>query len=727
LDNYQSNLPTQTTAFVGRDVEVTEVAKALSQARVVTLCGVGGVGKTRLALQVAGHILPHFQEGAWLVELASVGAAEAVEDAVAAALGVQPSPGGSLERVLIDYLRSKSLLLVLDNCEHLLSAVARLVDVALRSAPGLRILATSREGLAVSGEHLITVPSLQTPEPGMPVDDVLTTEAVRLFTERAQESRSNFEHTAEGTAAVAAICRRLDGIPLAIELAAARVRVMTPGEILEHLDRRFKLLTAGRRTAVSRHQTLQSTLDWSYDLLDEPERLVFRRLSVFAGDFELATAQEVIADEGLDRFEIADLIFRLVDKSLVTAQPNLDLTRYRLLETIRDYASERLLEVGESDAAGRRHSLHYLALAEDLGPRLCTKDEMAIRERIERELDNFRAALRWAVDARDADTALRLVDAFSNAGSIRTPFGTVALEAAGLPGARSHPLVAVALAAAAAALAVQGANQHAGELVEDALAAVESVADPVVRGRVRCHTCSNVAMVPHLQHDIDRFIEVARTWVESASALADPFEISQALNLLGSLTPDPADGVALCEKSLALARAGGSPSRIAYALIVLSARVGELDQDRAEVLLKEAIDAASTARSDWADGFAAQQLSLVQVQKGDLRGAAGTMVDNAERAYARGDQFAASIALFHLASVLASLGRAEAALLIGGWCDHHGAVFAAGNPTPVIGDFLRLWAGQSPSQVEAVKQRAASLDVNAVVRLAREQLAMLDA
>jgi predicted ATPase/class 3 adenylate cyclase len=727
LDTYPSNLPTQSTAFIGRDTEVIEVAKALSEGRVITLCGVGGVGKTRLALQVAGHVLPQFEDGAWLVELASVGAAEAVEDSVAAALGVQPSPGGSLEQTLVDYVRNKSLLLVLDNCEHLLNAVAGFVDRAVRSAPGLTVLATSREGLAVPGEHLITVPSLEVPDPDMAVQDVLTTESVRLFTQRAQEAQSQFELTAEVGDAVAAICRRLDGIPLAIELAAARVRVMTAVEILEHLDRRFKLLTAGRRTAVSRHQTLQSTLDWSYDLLDEPERLVFRRLSVFAGDFELGAAQAVASDEELDRFEVTELIFRLVEKSLLVAQPNRDFTRYRMLETIRDYAWERLLASGESEATGQRHSHHFLALAEELGPKLCTKEEMPARARIERDLDNFRAALRWAIDAGEADTALRLVDAFFNAGSVRSPYGIVPSEAAALGEAEGHPLTAVAYASAAAALAAQGENQSAAELVEAALASAESLRGSPFHDRVLCHVFASVAMVPHLQGDMVRFIGVARTWLEMGKALGDAFETSQALNLLGSLTPDPSEGVAMCEESLDLARAGGSPSRIAYALIVLSSRVGEVDPERAEALLKEAIDAALIARNDWLDAFAAQQLSIVQAQKGDLHRAAATMVNNAERACIAGDQFAMSIALYHLASVLASLEQDDMALLLGAWCEHNSAIYSIDNPSfaTITGDFVRLRASRSTSELVSLKQRAAKFDANAVVRLAREHLASL--
>jgi predicted ATPase/class 3 adenylate cyclase len=332
LDSYRGNLPTQPTAFVGREAQVLEVAKAIEEARVVTLCGVGGVGKTRLAYQAGAHVLPRFPDGVWVVELASVGAADAVDETVASALGIQPAPGRTLAQSLHDHLGTKTILLVLDNCEHLLNPVAAFVDDAQRAAPGLTVLATSREGLGVAGERLMTVPSLEVPAPDMAVEDLVVTEAVRLFVGRAEETHATFTLSEGQATAVGELCRRLDGIPLAIELAAARVRVMTPKEILDHLDRRFKLLTAGRRTAATRHQTLQSTLDWSHDLLEEPERVVFRRLSVFAGDFDRSMVEVVVADDELDPFEVADALFKLVEKSLVMAQPGSELTRYRLLE-----------------------------------------------------------------------------------------------------------------------------------------------------------------------------------------------------------------------------------------------------------------------------------------------------------------------------------------------------------------------------------------------------------
>jgi predicted ATPase/class 3 adenylate cyclase len=729
LDSYRGNLPTQPTAFVGRDTEVAEISKALGEARMITLCGVGGVGKTRLALQVAADVLPHFPDGAWVVELASVGAAEAVEEAVASALGVQPAPGSTLGHVVLDNLKSKSLLLILDNCEHLLNAVASFVDSALRTAPALTILATSREGLAVSGERLVTVPSLCMPDATMDIEDLVITDAVRLFTERAQDARSNFDAKSEDVRAIGELCRRLDGIPLAIELAAARIRVMAPKEILDHLDRRFKLLTAGRRTAVSRHQTLRNTLDWSYDLLEEGERIVFRRLSVFFGGFDLSVAELVLSDYEIDAFDIADLVFRLVEKSLVVAQPSSGLTRYRLLETIRDYSWEQLTASGESDDLARRHCRQYLDLAEEFAPGLCGPQEMEARGRIETELDNFRAALRWAIDADEVDLALRLVDALSIAGSIRSPFGTLPIEASEMDGARGHPLVSVALAAAAAALNAQGDHRRAMELAEDSLASAYACRGIPSGNQALCHTFGNVSMVANIQHDLTQFVAMARTWVEVALELDDPFEISQAFNLLGSIVPDPKEGLDACERAVALAHDLGSPSRIAYASISLGTRLSEVDLERAEAVFAEAIEAARRAQNDWIDSFAANQLAVLQARMGNLGSAARTLAERSKLESLKGDHFAASISLNHLAAMFGSMGDEEMALLLAAWGEQQGATFDWTNPmfAGLTCDPNALFNSQSESDRGELLRKVATLHSSEIIEMARERLGRLSA
>jgi predicted ATPase/class 3 adenylate cyclase len=724
LDTYRGNLPIQPTEFVGREAQVLEVAKALDEARVVTLCGVGGVGKTRLAFQAGAHVLPRFPDGVWVVELAGIGADEAVDETVASALGIQPAPGRTLAQSLRDHLGTKTILLILDNCEHLLNPVAAFVDGALRAAPGLTILTTSREGLGVAGERLVTVPSLELPAPDMAVEELVVTESVRLFVGRAEEAHAAFA-LSEGLApAVGELCRRLDGIPLAIELAAARVRVMTPKEILGHLDRRFKLLTAGRRAAATRHQTLQSTLDWSHDLLDEPEKVVFRRLSVFAGDFDRSMAEVVVVDDELDPFEVADALFKLVEKSLVVAKPGSEMTRYRLLETIRDYAWERLSDAGEAEELSSRHGAHFLALAEELGPQLCDAREMEARARIEQEIENLRTALRWAVDAGEADMALRLVDALSNAGSLRSPFGTLPFDVTQLAGAADHPQRAVALASAAAALEAQGDHQRAATLTDTALEVANAAPQSEVGDRVRCHVFGNVAMVSHIQQDLVTFTEMARSWLASARRIDDPFEVSQALNLLGSLLVDPAEGLEAIESALAIAREVGSPSRIAYTSLVLGARLSEVDVDRAEAAFAEGLAAARIVRNDWIDTFSGTQLAVLQGRKGDLAAAAATLVDVVERAELKEDRFAIALGLHYLTTVFAEMGDGETATLLAAWSEHHGAPLDYSHPTFAgwAEGLVMMRDRQTESERRDVTDRAAALDAAEIVVLARRRV-----
>ena len=351
LDAPRGNLPRQVTSFIGRDDELARIESELEQTPVVTLTGVGGVGKTRLALEVASRLASRCADGAWLVELAGVRETDAVADAVLDVFGVDR---GALttEQMLLQFLRGKELLLVLDNCEHVLRASAGLVGELVRECPGARVLATSREGLNVAGERILVVASLDVPDDAGPIHDkavddatvdaITRSDAVRLFAERARAVRAGFDIDAGNAAAVAQVCRRLDGVPLAIELAAARIGMLTPAELAERLDQRFRVLTGIERGAVERHQTLRAAIDWSYDLLTEPERRVLERLSVFAGGFTLAAAEAVAAGPDVDTFDVFELLAALVARSLVVADREGTGTRYRLLETIRQYAQERL-------------------------------------------------------------------------------------------------------------------------------------------------------------------------------------------------------------------------------------------------------------------------------------------------------------------------------------------------------------------------------------------------
>jgi predicted ATPase/DNA-binding CsgD family transcriptional regulator/tetratricopeptide (TPR) repeat protein len=411
------NLPARLTSFVGREHEIAEVGALLADQRLVTLVGAPGVGKTRLALQLASQALSKFPDGVWLVELAPLADALLVPQAVANALGVREQPGRTLTATLAGYLRTRRLLLLLDNCEHLAGAAAALAETLLQACTSLHILATSREPLAIEGEVLRRVPSLTVPDAIGPQTDrtgvaaLADSEAVRLFVERAPAADSAFALTERNAVLVGQICTRLDGIPLAIELAAARVRALSVEQIAARLDDRFQLLTGGSRTALPRQQTLRGAVDWSYDLLPEPEQALLRRLSVFAGGFTLDAVNGVARDEGRGASESSrssslapypsslDALVSLVDKSLVQVEEGGDgERRYRLLETFRQYGLEKLIEHGELASARNRHRDYFLAFAEEVAPALNERADSTLLTRLEREHDNLRVALGWCLD-----------------------------------------------------------------------------------------------------------------------------------------------------------------------------------------------------------------------------------------------------------------------------------------------------------------------------------------
>ena len=396
------NLPTELSSFVGREKELTEVRRLLENNRLLTLTGSGGCGKTRLALAAASELVERFEDGVWMVELASLAEPSLVPQAVAFTLGVRERPGSSLTEALSDYLRTRKLLLILDNCEHLIEACAELVEALLRSCPGLRVLATSREALGITGEIAWPVPSLSLPDlRRLPdLESLPRYESARLFVERTAAVRPNFTLTEQNAPAVAQVCYRLDGIPLAIELAAARTKVLSVEEISARLDDSFRLLAAGSRTAMPRQRTLHATMDWSHELLGQKERVVFRRLSVFAGGFTLEAAESVCAGEELQRDEVLELLSQLVDKSLVVAQERDGTARYRLLETIRQYGRERLEEAGEAAQVREQHAGYYLALAEEAEPELKGDRQVTWLERLETEHDNLRVAMAWLLGTR---------------------------------------------------------------------------------------------------------------------------------------------------------------------------------------------------------------------------------------------------------------------------------------------------------------------------------------
>jgi predicted ATPase len=413
-DPVPHNLPTHLTSFVGRGQEVSEARRLLARARLLTLTGAGGVGKTRLALQVATEVVGDYPGGAWFVDLAPLHDAAFVPTAIASVLAAKEEPARPLIETLVDVLGGQSVLLLLDNCEHLVAACAELADRLLHACPGLRVLATSREALHIAGETTWRVPSLLLPEASLSSpEQVQASPAVHLFVERAAAVQPRFRLDEHNAGAVAAICRRLDGIPLAIELAAARSSVLSPEQIAARLVDRFAVLVTGSRTAPARQQTLRATIQWSYDLLTPAERRLLERLAVFAGGWTLEAAEAVCASDEIAPEATLDLLSGLVGKSLVQAEPQANGTiRYRLLETVRQYAEGKLADSGEAAALRVRHRDYHLALAGDAVDGLSGPDQVEWLERLEAEHDNLRAALAWCqADPNGADQEERLAGA----------------------------------------------------------------------------------------------------------------------------------------------------------------------------------------------------------------------------------------------------------------------------------------------------------------------------
>lgn len=568
-----NNLPVQLTSFVGRKRELAESADLLKQARLLTLIGSGGSGKTRLALELAGQVLDRFDDGVWFIELAQTTNPEIIPQLISSALGLREEPGRSLTDTLTDFLRAKTSLLILDNCEHLRSAVGHQVTDLLQSCPNLRILASSRESLRVAGEHTYPVPSLGVPDvikaPG--ADATLATalthyehvrnyEAVQLFVERAAASQPRFALTDSNVLAVAQICRRVDGIPLALELAAARVKMLSVQQIADRLDNSIGLLTRGSDAALPRQQTLRATIDWSFELLTDKERVLFRRLAVFAGGFALEAAEAVCTGTGVPDTDVLDLLAELVDKSLVLiveleqdANP-----RYRLLETIRQYATEKLTEAAETDPVRARHRDFFLKFAGTAGTQLAGPEQTQSLNSLEMEHDNLRLVLDWAVN-HDAVLGLRMAKSIWRFWEMHGYWkeGRHCLEQCLAQPVATTPelssLRATALDAAGNLASCQGEYARAQAWFEEQLALNRQTADD----RGVADALHNLVSVTWKQGNYAQ----ARTLEEQALTirrrLGDPNAIATSLLALGTFAHEQSDydaAAALYEEALAIRR-----------------------------------------------------------------------------------------------------------------------------------------------------------------------------
>jgi predicted ATPase/class 3 adenylate cyclase len=668
MDAYATNLPAQATAFIGRGTEVAQAIEALSVSRLVTLTGVGGVGKTRLALQVAADVLPEYPDGVWLVELGGLTEPGAVEEAVASALGVSQQTGETLVETVLSFLRNKRLVVVLDNCEHLLAGVAAMVESVLATAPGASVLVTSREPLAVAGERILAVPSLPVPGAAGGLASVAAVDAVELFVERARAARSDFSLTAHNVEAVAQLCRRLDGIPLAIELAAARVRSMAPGEVAARLDQRFRLLTGSSRSATSRHQTLRRAIDWSYDLLDEAERALLGRLSVCVGGFDLAAAEAIGSGADVDAFDVDDLLGHLVDKSLVAAEDRGGSTRYRMLDTIRAYALERLENAGEVESARARHAHHYAAFASQAGAGLKSAQERYWQERLEGDLDNLRAAVMWSLDGDDPSPALTIGTSVAFHGvRIEATVGTWASALVASAAAKNDPRYPVALAYGAYGKLREGHNEEASRLGREALVRIDR-SPPAAATTCRVLSLTSAVDASQGRNPGGR----ARQWLATARQSSDAFEEALALCMVAVaelMDGESATATTTADEGLALAFRTGSLSAIAFSSFAAGVTLLDLDPERAAALFEDALRYADAAANDYAYMIALGARSSLLSRAGVHLEAARAFADSARRAFIYGDRPQQATQIWHVAGSLAATGKSEPAAVLMGWAE----------------------------------------------------------
>lgn len=615
----------------------------------MTITGVGGVGKTRLAIQVAADLLPRYREGVWLVELAPVTEQSGVAETIAAIFHPTNRSGQSLEDCLVETLSPKQLLLVLDNCEHVLGSVARLVGRIEQTCPGVVVLATSREGMAIEGEQLLALPPMAAGQPGDDIDDLVRTDAVNLFVERARRVKADFALTEDNARAVVEICQRLDGVPLAIELAAARVIALSPTDLLRRLDRRFDLLTGGRRGTVSRHATLRAAIDWSYELLETAEQRLLARLSVFSGGCTLDAIEDVCSGDPVEPSAALDLITSLVARSLVIAEEHNTGTRYRLLETIRQYCEERLADVGETEAIRRRHWNFYAELLVEaaqgthiavLGPhgsRGVGPSGEAVwtlswtmgvgQRRLSVERDNVRSALANAVEAGDVARAVQIVANHphrdrANPGRVGQVNVLPAMRILEMPGAADHPeyprLLMVAAYEALDSLDPARADVLAGKALDAARSRATPLEGPPLEIDVLTLQAESLVAAGAYADAVAAYTRAA----EYASAngylgtAAIYLSYSVSTDLLGG--GDIGQATARAERSLMWARQSAMAGAIGIALNCLALTLVDSDPERARALLLESAESSTVPGQEIAPAFITASMAAGRLQDWDL-------------------------------------------------------------------------------------------------------------
>jgi predicted ATPase len=598
LDVRTTNLPVQLTSFVGRADDVAAVVDLLAHHRLVTLTGVGGVGKTRLALQAAADAVERYPDGVWFVELASVEAARVI-DAIARTLRIEVPSGAPVELALLDALRTRAILLLLDNCEHLVREVRRLCESLLREAPALTVLTTSREALRVPGEHVFAVPSLD--------DNAAST----LFVERASAVAS-LELNDADRESIDELCGRLDGIPLAIELAAARVRMFNVREITTRVEQRFRLLSGGRGS-VERHQTLRAAIDWSYELLEPPEQAVFARLSTFAGGATLDAIESVVDDE-----YAIDVVAELVDKSLVVVDRTNDETRYGMFETIRQYAQEELVDSGEADDVRTRHARFYAEFARSAGRGLYSAQERQWAARLEPEIGNLQVAVAWATATGDTDTALRIAGSFTRLSVSRPLLGTAYLAETALDvaGFDEHPLRARVLGEAAWAAIGRRDLTVGRERLQRAAEAMRNGA------RFAAAVYTGLLTIAGWEGYSDS-VDIAADGLQRAEAAGDVLaEIGMRCaysSMLTMVTDSHAEARAHAERAIADARRLQQPTLEIGALYALGVSYVRDDPATAIELLRESTHLATVNGNETEQGATNAMIAYLECEMGNVR------------------------------------------------------------------------------------------------------------
>jgi predicted ATPase/DNA-binding CsgD family transcriptional regulator len=673
------NLPTHTASFVGRSGELTEIKVLLTKARILTLTGTGGVGKTRLAVQAAAGLLDEWGDGVWMAEFAALDDPDLVAPTVAAVVGVMEAPDRLVLDTLVEALRTRELLLILDNCEHVLEACRSLAHAIARNCPKVRLLATCREPLGVDGEYLYRVPSLSLPtaaELAQGEQGLKNCEAVRLFVDRAAVHQPKFRLDESTCAATASICRQLDGIPLAIELAAARLRSLAVADIESRLDDRFRLLTGGYKSALPRQQTLRALIDWSYDLLDDAERSVLRRLSAFAGTFDLAAAEEVTVASDVSAAAVLDIVASLVDKSLVQCEPSGPSARYQLLETVRHYAARKLEDTPEDERATRgRHATLFLRLADSAAEHFERPDEAAWRDRLEADNANLGVAFHHLARRGSGDDLLRLAETlyrFSNTrGAIQEHLGLLRTALDHPSAQRPAAARAQALLAASSALVLTGGRrQEARQLQRASLSIARQLGQPCLTARALASLSASIVMSSSTPEALAEAFEVADEAVTlsrsacSADRLAGALRARSAVHSFAERYEEAVRDGAEAADLFRVADNSKGLARVLNNLGCDETALGRLDdaQRHLEEALRNSLDGTYNT------AFVYGNLALVHLLRGDPGSARGPALE-ALRSISSEERHVLSSCALYLAIYYSAAGEPGIAAVLHGALD----------------------------------------------------------